>query len=317
MNFDTDRLIQAALETGAAPLAVEEGTGLAEAWIERGILHDARIVAVECGFVFWLDERTAIVGVQDLLTEESFPVTYLPSAEREKLGRSTGTVDFVVGNEWKTTKETTKFWNEHRWLESITEGSQICVYALALRHGVYYPKVGEPITPAVAQPRIRVKAISKSTPPAIWPKRDEDGIITFTEARLETMKQALMSQADSIRARRKREGVWAVPGIHCTNQFRRVCEYHEDCVNQRPHPTVRGIQESDPAFKLAVPHLGDRVNDPELVILSASAFQKASECPEAYRRSLGGAGEESMAMGTGSVFHAVVSSYYQQIQEAQ
>ena len=293
--IDTDRLVQAALETGAGPLAVEEGTGLAEFWIEKGVGATDRIVAVECGFVLWLDDHTVIVGVQDRLEER----------------------DGILGDEWKTTKETTKFWNEGKWLDSIREGSQIAIYALALRSGTYYPKIGMPVTPAVAQPRIRVQAISKSTPPQIWPTREDDNIIVFSEARLEATRQALLIKADSIRAMRKREGPWQLPGIWCTNQFRRLCEYHEDCVNQRPHVIGGSMQESDPAWQLAVPHLGDRVNDPELVILSASAYAKACECPEAYRRSLGGGGEESSQMQTGTVFHTVIAEFYRQLQAEQ
>src|SRR5690242_8403143 len=128
---NSEKLIEAALETGAAPLAIEEGTGLAEAWIERGVGADWTIAAVECGFVLWLEERTVIVGVQDLLT-------------RDDRG--------ILGNEWKTTKEASKWWNEDKWLESITEGSQIAIYALALQSGTYYPKAGGKLVPGVERP---------------------------------------------------------------------------------------------------------------------------------------------------------------------
>lgn len=291
---DSQKLVEAALETECSPLAIEEGTGLAEAWIERGTLAEAEIVAVECGFVWWADEHTVIVGVQDLLTNEGG----------------------VLGNEWKTTKEASKWWNEDKWLEGISEGSQIAIYALALQNGTYYPKVGEPITPAVAQPRIRVKAISKSNPPVIWPRRDEEGIITFSPAKLEATRQALLSEAESIRARRRKvglDGTWRIPGTWCVNQFRRTCEFHEDCVKQRPASPVTAFDKGDPAFKLAIPHI-DRI-DNDLVILSASSYAKSCECAEAYRRGLAREEKESsMALDTGSVFHNVVACYYRQLQ---
>lgn len=300
-TFDQEKLVQAALDTGAAPLSIEEGTELAEEWIGRGILHDAKIVAVECGFVWWADEHTAIVGVQDLLTDEGG----------------------VLGNEWKTTKEASKWWNEDKWLEGITEGSQIAIYALALRYGTYYPAGGGAALrfggdDGGYSPRIRVKAISKSTPPSIWPRRDSDGIITFSEERLTATRNALLSKAAAIRAMRKVAGPWQVPGIWCTNQFRRLCEYHEDCVTQRPCETVHPLQSSDPAFQLAVPHIpAEKLADPELVILSASAYSKVCECPEAYRRSLASGKEESLALGTGTVFHSVVACSYQQLKDYQ
>lgn len=303
LELDSQKLIDAALATECSPLAIEEGTGLAEAWIEHGVGRDWNIVAVECGFVMWLDEKTVIVGVQDLLT-------------RDENG--------VLGNEWKTTKEASKWWNEDKWLESITEGSQIAIYALALRHGTYYPADGsEPLrfgsTVSGLGPRIRVKAISKSTPPCIWPRREEDGIITFSEARLEATKQALLSEAESIRARRRKvglEGTWRVPGIWCENKFRRVCEFHEDCVAQRPARPTMAFDPNDPAAKLAVPHI-DKI-DNDLVILSASSYAKSSECAEAYRRSLAREEKESsIALDTGTVFHAICAEYFRQLKEGQ
>ncbi len=324
--FDQDKLIQAALETECSPLAIEEGTGLAEAWLERGIGQDWDIAAVECGFVWWADEKTVIVGVQDLLTNEPCNLEQegLAYSHAEPLPNSataSPAVNCIVGNEWKTTKESSKWWNEDKWLEDISEGSQIAIYALALQNATYYPKTGSSITPKATQgnTRIRVKAISKSNPPVIWPRREEDGIITFTPKRLEAQRQALLSEAESIRARRKKvglDGVWRVPGIWCTNKFKRVCQFHEDCVKQRPASPTMGFDPNDPAFKLAVPHI-DKI-DNDIVILSASSYGRACECVEAYRRGLvSGDKERSLALDTGTVFHAVVGQSYQQLKDYQ
>ncbi len=277
---------------------------LAEAWIEKG--WDIPIAAVECGFVWWADEKTVIVGVQDLLTSEM-------------RHDSSSSEVIIVGNEWKTTKESSKWWNEDKWLESISVGSQIAIYGLAMQNGTYYPKVGEPITPKVREPRIRVRAISKSTPPVIWPRRAEDGIITLSPKRLEATRQALLSEAESIRARRKKvglDGIWRIPGTWCINQFKRKCEFYEDCVEQKYASPTMAFNMDDPAARLAVPHI-DKI-DNDIVILSASSYSKASECVEAYRRSLVTLeGERSMALDTGSVFHSVVAEFYRQIQEQQ
>src|SRR5262249_36649662 len=125
--------------------------------------------------------------------------------------------------------------------------------------------------------RIRVRAVSKSSPPVVWPRDERDGIITFSEARLEATKQALLSEAESIRARRRKvgmDGTWRVPGIWCTNKYKRLCEFHEDCVEQRPARRTMAFDPNDPAAKLAIPHI-DKI-DNDLVILSASSYAKAS-----------------------------------------
>ena len=80
MNLEA--ITDAIVATGAGALACEEGALLVDHWIQEGVCADRKIVAVECGFVMWLDEATAVIGVQDLLTEEQGD---------------------VVGNEWKTT----------------------------------------------------------------------------------------------------------------------------------------------------------------------------------------------------------------------
>jgi hypothetical protein len=295
MRVDTDRITEAILATGCGPLAMEEGAALADHWISSEICSDKKIVAVECGFVLKLDELTYVIGVQDLLTDEGG----------------------IVGNEWKTSKEQTKYWNESRWFASIAAGSQVAIYALALKEGVYYERGRESYCPSVESPRIRVRAISKSTPPVIW-AGDNDGILTFCHAELERTRAALLSKAASIRAMRKGPIPWQLPGIWCVNQFKRECEHYSEC-SVGKGPSQYGVfAQNDPAFSLALPHIGDAVHDPEVVILGASMYGTVSECAEKYRRAtLGGDGEESMALSTGTVLHAAVSEYYRQVRENQ
>jgi len=291
--IDSERITAAILETGVGPLALEEGAALVDKWIELNAADAQRkIVAVECGFVVWLDKQTAVIGVQDLLTDEGQ----------------------IVGNEWKSTKGPTKFWNQDKWFQSISTGSQIAIYALALQQGTYYEKGKEPSRPAVAAPRIRVRAITKSTPMMIW-TGENGGVIEISDARLEAVVAALTNKAASIRQMRKTQLVpWQLPGIWCVNQFRRKCEYYGDCAAGKYPAGIGLFDESDPAFQLALGNVD--THDPDLVILGASAYAAVSECAEKYRRNtLGGNGEESMELATGTVLHAGVAEWYRQLRE--
>jgi hypothetical protein len=295
--IDTEKITQAIISTGAGPLAMEEGAALVEHWINASVCVDKTVRGVECGFILPLDDDTYVIGVQDLLTDE---------------------LEGVVGNEWKTTKEATRYWNEARWYESIAAGSQVRIYALALRSATYYERDRGSFAPRCVVPRIRVKAISKSSPPAIW-SGENGGVLTFSDETLENTQLALLAKAAAIRAMRAAQAVpWQLPGIWCTNQFRRTCEHYGDCVAGK-HPAGYGVfAPNDPAFDLALPYLGDRLHDPRVVVLGASAYASVSECPEKYRRgTLSGDAEESHALGTGTVFHAGCAEIYRQLREEQ
>lgn len=300
--IDTQRVIDAITQLDVGPVAKESGANLVDSWMSACAEDQKKkIVAVECGFVCWVDQNTVLIGVQDLLTDEGG----------------------VVGNEWKTTKEKTKFWNEERWFQSIKEGSQVAIYAVALNRGTYYElRVGQmPVTyrPLVTKPRIRVRAISKSEPPRIW-RGEEDGVLTFTEEMMENTVSALKSKAASIRAMRKLGAIpYQLPGIWCVNQFRRECEYYGECSARKiPTGEYQPIDVNDPAYELALPYIGERVNDPELVVLGASAYSAMSECAEKYRRgTLKGNGEETAEMQIGTVLHSGVAEWYRQIRAEQ
>lgn len=296
MSIDNERVTAAVLATGAGPLALEEGSNLVDAWVKEGICTDKRIIAVECGFVCWLEEKTAIIGVQDLITDE----------------------DGTVGNEWKSTRGPGKYWDEEKWWKELTDGSQIAIYALAMRDGEYYPK-GEKIgiTLSVADPRIRVRAATKTAVPMFWPTKGE-GIVTFTPEQLENTRRALIAKAAAIRAMRKESAPWQLPGLWCENKYRKLCQYYDQCLN-REIPVGYGVFDpSDPAFELALPRIGDKLHDPEVVVLGASMYASASECAEKYRRlTLGGDKEQSMALETGTVLHAGVAEFYRQLREQQ
>jgi len=287
---DLNKVVQAMLDTGAGPLVLEQANQLVEKWVAERVHFDKKVVAVETGFALWLDEQSVIIGVMDLLTEEN---------------------GVVVGNEHKTTKGTTRYWNEAAWLESISTSPQCSIYALALRNGDFFepvPELGE------HPPTIRVRAVTKSEPPEVW----GDEPLEFSFERLMATKNALLNQAASIRAMRRTGAVpWALPGIHCTNMFRRECEHLAACKKQQ-YPAMAGVFDLDnPAAKLVLPKLGDRINDPDLVILSASSYNDAMQCAELYRRNLTGNKESSRDLDVGSVFHTAVASIYNQLKEFQ
>jgi hypothetical protein len=271
---DLNKVVQVMLDTGAGPLVLEEANVLIEKWIAERVCFDKQIVAVEQGFSYWLDNNTVIIGVQDLLTIEDGE---------------------IVGGEWKTTKGTTRYWDEAKWVESISSSPQCAIYAL--------------ITPT-----IRVRAVTKSDPPEIWGRE----VLTFSEARLTSVRNALLNQAAAIRAMRRSGAMpWALPGLHCTNMFRRECAYLNECKRQQ-YPATAGVFDLDnPAAKLVLPQLGDCIKDPELVILSASSYNDAMQCAELYRRNLAENKESSRDLDVGSVFHTACANIYTQLKEFQ
>lgn len=310
MTIDTQEIVDAIIATGFGPLAVEQGAALLDAWVDRCYEEDLarKVVAVETGFITWIDEKTAIIGVQDLLTEEMV----------EDIS-----VQMTVGGEHKSTKEKTKYWNENSWLDSISEGSQLGVYALALREGTYYErKTEKEFKPNVPRSLIRVRAASKSSPPDIWPHDMAKALVEIPQDRIDRVKQALLAKAASIRAM-KASGTtpWQLSGIWCVNQFRRTCQFHDDCLAGKIPPTgTMKFDSKDPAAQLAMKHIGERIHDPELVILSSSSYAAVSECAESYRRiSLTDncEKEESRALDIGSAMHEGLASYYSQIRKIQ
>lgn len=296
--IDSQLITDAILALDCSPLAKEEGGRLAESWIAMNHASDAawEIIAVECGFVCWLDKDTVVIGVQDLLTTDA---------------------EGFIGNEWKTSREPNKWYNEGVWYQELLEGPQLGIYAVAAQSGIYYEHgTGRTFEPKVISPRLRVRAITKSADPQCWAG---DGIVEFSVARLEQVKEAFLAKAAAIRGMRKAGHVpWQIPGLWCTNKYKRQCEYFGDCTGQKWPSGWAPFDSNDPAFTYSLPFIGERVSDPELVILGASAYSAYSECAEAGRRNtLAGNKEQSMALDVGSVFHAAIASYYRQVKEGQ
>lgn len=301
--IDEGKIISAIMETGVSPLGKETGAGLVEEWMNNFYEQDSRreIRAVECGFHIWLDKKTLIIGVQDVVFKDD-----------------TG----YYGGEWKTTKEGSRYWNEDKWLKDITNGPQLATYALALNRGVFY-EADRPVTYHFSEPspRIMVRAAVKSTPVDFWPSDQNDGLLSFPPQVLESVVSAYTNMAEEIRAlRRTGRTPWQLTGKQCFN-FNRECVFLETCASHtHPIGATEIFDLSDPAAALALAHVEEDVKkDRDFVVLSSSSYQLAAECKEKYRQISGALGEKesSTALDVGTAFHAGVASFYKQLKEEQ
>ncbi len=323
INFD--RILDAILATDVSPTAREAGAPLVEAWVERWAEHDARVetVLVESGFQIWLDDDLLVIGVQDRIARDD---------------------NGIFGCEWKTAKEPKRnkagcdsaWWNEHVWIEEITNGPQVGIYALALNRGMYYEQDGvQGIRFNVQNPRILVRAAVKSSPVRFWPERGP-AMFQYPNALLDDIANGLRAKAVAIRALRAAGIVpWQLTGKHCF-PYQAPCPYLEKLCSQHIHPNIHPIHPilnadaaqqtaalapfdpGDPAARLALPHIpAGKLRNPNLVILSASSYETASNCLEKYRLVSGALAEKekSIAMETGTVLHAGVAALYQQLRE--
>lgn len=305
MPIDFERVVNAIISTDVkSPAAKEAAAELVEAWIAKKGVEDANrftVVAVECGFHIWLDKKTVVVGVTDAIFNDGG----------------------IIGGEWKSTKGPSQWWNESKWLRDIGEGPQIATYALAQQRGRFFEVGGDPagFELNVQRPRILVRAACKTNPVQFWPE-SVSGVYEFSDEKLEATANSYLNKAAQIRALRKTgKFPWEIPGKHCTPfGDKHVCPHFEACTSQS---TPVGIPKavfdpSDPASVAAVAHLlPEQINDPDLVILSASSYQTAARCMELYRITAGAYGEKdtNLALDTGSAMHAGLADFYRQLKE--
>jgi len=314
--INRDKLTQAILDADVSGMAKEEGSRLVEAWLEKlPTFPEAEwlVKFVEAPFFIQLQPKTYIVGQLDACFNA---------------GSEVDGDQFVLG-EWKSRrapklkKDGTNYQGDDRegWLEEITNGPQLGVYALAGREGTFLPQnpnsveLGQTLATAfhLAEPHILVRAAVKSNPVELW-----EGQFTFPGAMLDVVKQALLSEAEGIRARRKAGFVpFTIPGIHCTNMYRRTCEHHEDCLKRIVPPLEpQDWHPTDPGF--VVPRLlGLDRKDPDLVVLSASALDSNYWCAEKGRRDYDhGHREEDFNLSVGTVLHTGLREIYSQLKIA-
>src|ERR1700688_737427 len=240
-----------------------KGLELIEAWIQQAAAFDAQFptVGVELPFFILLDEYTVVVGVQDRVALDAAG---------------------LFGCEWKSTKGTTKFWNEDKWVASMLRGQQMSVYGLAQREGYFsWPNVdrasglicgidvpnenhemimGQTLgmlgttiggcyplwRPKVKKPRIMIRAITKETPSVIWPTSGPgDAIFEISKKRLDDTRAALVNRAAVIRTMRLSKRVpWQLTGMHCEDRFsHEMCPFYEIGEDAACH---RGVHPETP-----------------------------------------------------------------------
>src|SRR5712664_2475820 len=165
-KIDREQVAAAIIASSVGPSAKEEGSRLAEAFLDNFDKYpDTQwtTVAVEQAWWMLLAPKTLIVGVQDRLAYDHE-------------GR-------IHGFEWKSHREPKIKKDgqpyagdtEDDWLQEISQDAQLRVYALAMQKATYLDarKLGVP------EPRIVVRAVIKATPAYLWPTKPETGVFTF------------------------------------------------------------------------------------------------------------------------------------------
>lgn len=305
------QIVKVITSTSIAPSAKEQAADLVDAWISENSDFDLqyKTVAVEVPWYYWIQPQTVLVGVMDRIAKDA-----------------KGT----FGCEWKSAKEPQKnangedsaWWNEEVWLKSISEGTQLSIYGLAMLKAHFVPKgvKGPGWMPSVSNPRILVRAAVKSNPVRFWPTNPDDGIFEFPDRYLtDIVTPALIAKAEQLRAAKlSRQIPWALPGNHCFNRFRKECPYHQQFCLSHKHPSSKPrdiFDEQDPGYAafLASGALKKK-DDPNLIVLSASSFDTAQQCPERYRILVGGYApkEQDPNLDTGTGMHAGVAEFYRQ-----
>lgn len=308
---DKNLILEAILAARISPLAKEEASGLVESWVDRWANEDSanwQVEAEEMPFFMWLTEEILIVGVSDMR------------------GRD---VDGNFHGEWKSTrapKTNDRYHNEETFAEDLNNGPQIAVYALAQREGYFIKKDGGLLHPCEATPRMLVRACVKSDPPVFWPDGGVGFMSAFDDRALSGIRNTLRNEGEAMLARKRtRVTPWAYIGHQCVNKFKRKCDFYEACKDSK-WPELQAIlpsehfNSSDPgsAAILAAMQfrkdalMKDAIVD-QFVILGASAYSDAQQCPEIYRqRNLCAAPkEESFALDVGSGMHAGVGKFYE------
>jgi hypothetical protein len=310
-----DRIAVAIKKSGVSGTAALEGSRLTQYWIEELAKFDAQYptIGVEMPFFIILEKYTVVVGMQDRIAMDGAG---------------------VFGCEWKTTKGTTRYWNEEKWIEQIKNSAQLKTYGLGQHEGYFIPgdqpfnapgnllvgEMGGPTLwhPEIKFPRILVRAITKEDPPNLWGV-DPPAFFEIDKKSMDMTREAYLIKADQIRAARNRKNApWQIVGQQCMDRYKfgEFCRFHESCLAET-HPIAEilggGFNEDDPggkAIKAAQSLMRVPLNDPRVVILSASAYSDATDCMEKYRRTAIEGSEENPEMDKGTALHAGVAEFY-------
>lgn len=306
---------------GIAPQAKIRGLELVEAWLQEVAAFDLQFpsIAVEVPFFIILEKYTVIVGMQDRIALDAVG---------------------PFGCEWKSTKGTTRFWNEDKWVEEIQTAPQVSVYALGQHEGFFdcahvdveaamwaggeiiQPNImsGQLLwQPKVKNPRVMVRAITKESPPVIWPTDTQHAFFEIDAKRLDMVRESLIRKADMIRVAKSRKSLpWELTGIQCGGHFFKRCAYEAQC-KERIYPEGYGpISMDDPGsagLVAASELLRVPLDDPRVVVLSSSSYSDTVECLELHRRNTLAKNQDDEEDGNlqiGTVLHAGVATFYKE-----
>jgi hypothetical protein len=314
-EIDVNKVTTAIVESDIGPAAKEESARLVEGWLEGLDTFPEtqwKNLFVETPFYIQLDPKFYVVGQMDAGFHDG---------------------EGVILAEWKSRrapklKKDGTAWagdDEDGWLADISNGPQLGVYGLAGREGTFITP--HEYRPDISEPRILVRAAVKSNPVVTWPNDYRKGLFTMPGALLDTVRAALLSEATSIRARRKLGQVpYQVPGLQCTNMYRRTCGFYEEVCRKRLTPPAEPVgwhhpddKAPDPGLDVAT-ILGLDIHDPQLVVLSQSALQDHYQCAERARIRYGGFFAKGGSLGedfefereVGTGLHKALATIYRQ-----
>lgn len=315
--IDSGAIFNAIASAQYPAAATELGAELVDSWVAEVEESDRRLyktLLLEAGFFIALDAKTYVVGACDRVMRDA---------------------EGVLVEEMKTTSKS-KTWTAERWFDSISKSHQIGTYAAALSHGTFifgdsvpsWADVGasadNPVaySPNIKNPRILVRAVTKSKPPEIWPTA-LGATIMVDAKRIETTLNVYRNEAAGIRAKRATGLVpWQLPAKHCEKTYGfkvYVCEFAEECA-KGIYPTglvQLGLSPgSSRVFNYLVESGRIDPSDPNVVCLSASSLEDSMQCSERWRRrNLGQERESKDSLDIGSVLHLGCLNYHQQLME--
>lgn len=341
VTIDDAQIFNAITNAGYPAEATLLGSELCDAWVENCVEHDLKYktLLLEAGFFIELDAQTYVVGACDRVMQDE---------------------DGVLVEESKSTSKS-KTWTAERWFEALVAGHQLGTYGAALKIGTFIdPAIGPfptcpnckgsgemdsgGVTPWGAgidvrcnctypqefkfnvEPRILVRAVTKSKPPEVWPA-PEGQIVKIDQRKIDTTLNVYRNEAVAIRARRQIQLVpWMLPGKHCekTYGFKTfICQHAKECkdgVYPVGDARVRPLGLS-PGSDSVVDYLisSGRISldkFSETVILSSSSLETGMQCMELWRRqSLGQERESKTSLDVGSVLHVGLAAYRRILQE--
>lgn len=301
IELDEAAIFHAIEQEDASASAKEEAAQLVDCWTQETLAEDLKypVLAVEAGFYIQLPNKVFVIGVLDKIAQDD---------------------EGVFGCEWKTVAAESRFWNEDKWFEEISRGHQLSTYAAALQYGTFVgniPPLHKNAFQQMSSPRILVRAISKSSPPVIWPG-PAGALVTVDDKRIDATFAAYQNAAEAIRAMKGTGQVpWQLPGYICTKYLKYPCPHYDVCHEYRqPQGQVSAASRLSPGSQKVLDYLiGQGMIDDDTIVLSTSTLADWMDCPEKWRQNAlpGAEDDRSNATDIGGVFHAAIAEVGRQL----